>query len=100
MHLLGKAGLINLLPEKSDGIKHLEKVDKVYLQNPNIAYLLSTTSPDKGSVRENIFLAWLRVDHTITASPVSDFEVEGYTFEIGGKNKSRRQLSKIDHEKA
>ena len=100
MHLLEKAGLISLLPEKSNSIKILEKVDKVYLQNPNIAYLLSTTKPDKGSVRENIFLAWLRVDHTITASSVSDFEVEGYTFEIGGKNKGRSQLANIDQEKA
>lgn len=100
MHLLEKAGLINLLPEKSDGIKLLEKVDKVYLQNPNIAYLLSTSTPEKGSIRESIFLSWLGVRHYITASPISDFEVEGYTFEIGGKNKSRRQLSNIDPEKA
>lgn len=100
MHLLEKAGLISLLPEKSDGIKLLEKVDKVYLQNPNIAYTLSTTSPEKGSVRESIFLAWLKESHSVTSSSTADFESEGYTFEIGGKNKGRRQLANADPEKA
>ena len=100
MHLLEKAGLISLLPEKSDGIKLLEKVDKVYLNNPNIAYALSTVAPEKGSIRESIFYAWMRVKHYVTASPVSDFEAEGYTFEIGGKNKSRRQIANLDPTKA
>lgn len=100
MHLLEKAGLISLLPEKSEGIKILEKIDKVYIQNPNIAHLLSNTAPDKGSVRESIFLAWMNVGHHVTASPVSDFESEGYTFEIGGKSKSRKQLAHIDPAKA
>ncbi len=100
MHLLEKAGLISLLPEKSGGIKLLEKVDKVYLQNPNIAYALSTSTPDKGSIRESIFYAWMRVKHYVTASPVTDFEADGYTFEIGGKNKTRRQVSTIDPAKA
>lgn len=100
LHLLEKAGLISLLPEKSDGIKLLEKIDKVYLHNPNIAYALSTSIPDKGSIRECIFYAWMRVGHNITSSPVSDFESEGYTFEIGGKNKSRRQIADLDPAKA
>lgn len=100
MHLLEKAGLISLLPEKSDGIKLLEKVEKVYLQNPNIAHVLSSSTPEKGSVRESIFLAWMGVDHSVTASPVADFEVEGYTFEVGGRNKTRRQVSSVDPDKA
>lgn len=100
MHLLEKAGLISLLPTKGDGIKLLEKIDKVYLQNPNIAYSLSATSPDKGSVRKSIFYAWMKVGHKVTSSNVSDFEVDGYTFEIGGKNKSSRQLASLDPTKA
>ena len=100
MHLLEKAGLISLLPEKSDGIKLLEKVDKVYLHNPNIAYVLSSSAPDKGSIRESIFYAWIRAKHYVTASSVADFEAEGYTFEIGGKNKSRRQIANLDPSKA
>ena len=100
IHLLEKAGLVSLLAEKARGLKQLEKIEKVYLQNPNIAYALSSSTPDKGSVRESIFFAWMRVLHQITASPVSDFESEGFTFEIGGRNKGRRQLRDIAPENA
>jgi hypothetical protein len=100
MHLLEKAGLLSLLSEKVKGLKQLEKIEKVYLQNPNIAYALSSNTPDKGSLRECIFFAWMRVEHQITASPVSDFESEGLTFEIGGRNKGRRQLREIATENA
>ena len=33
-------------------------------------------------------------------SIAADFEAEGYTFEIGGKNKSRRQIANLDPSKA
>ena len=95
MHLLEKAGLISLLPEKANGLKQLEKIEKVYLQNPNIAYALFASTPDKGSLRESIFFAWMQVEHQITSSPVSDFESEGCTFEVGGRNKGRRQLNAV-----
>lgn len=95
MHLLEKAGLISLLPERSNGMKLLEKVDKVYLQNPNIAYALSASTPDTGTQRESIFYAWTSVRHRVTASPVSDFEIDGLTFEVGGKNKGQKQLQGV-----
>ena len=70
----------------------VKKVEKLYLQNPNLAYALSATPPDVGSVRETLFLAWLKPFLSVTSSPISDFEVEGRTFAVGGKNKGRRQL--------
>ena len=100
MHLLEKARLISLLPEKSNGIKLLEKIEKVYLQNPNIAYALSDTTPNLGNIRESIFFAWTSVDHHVTASPVSDFEIDGITFEIGGRSKGRQQLADLNPENA
>lgn len=100
MHLLEKARLISLLPEKSNGIKLLEKIEKVYLQNPNIAYALSDTTPNLGNIRESIFLAWTSVDHHVTASPVSDFEIDGITFEIGGRSKGWQQLADLNPENA
>lgn len=89
---LEKAGLINLLHEKAKGLKLLEKVEKLYLNNPNMAYALSPETPDIGNIRETIFFAWLRQSYFITSSPISDFEVEGITFEIGGKNKGKKQI--------
>lgn len=93
---LEKAGLINLLREKAQGLKLLEKVEKIYLNNTNVAYALSETPPDVGNIRETAFFAWMRVGHFVTASPYSDFEVDGYTFEVGGKNKGRRQLRSVE----
>lgn len=92
---LEKAGLINLLREKVSGIKILEKVEKVYLNNPNIAYALSETTPDIGNIRETIFFALMRVKHMVSSSKVSDFEIDNYTFEIGGKNKKHKQIKGI-----
>ena len=92
---LEKAGLITLLREKASGIKILEKVEKVYLNNPNIAYALSETTPDIGNIRETIFFSLMRVKHMVSSSKVSDFEIDNYTFEIGGKNKKHKQIKGI-----
>ncbi len=92
IEFLEKAGLVQSLRNKATGMKLLKKVEKIYLQNPNLAYALGATPPDVGSVRETLFLAWLKPFLSVTSSPISDFEVEGRTFEIGGKNKGRQQL--------
>ncbi len=89
---LEKAGLINLLREKASGLKLLEKVEKVYLNNTNMAFAISETEPDIGNLRETAFFSWMRVGHFVTSSPVSDFEIDGRTFEVGGKNKTARQI--------
>ena len=73
-------------------MKLLEKVEKVYLNNTNMAYVLSDDTSDIGNIRETAFFAWLRVDHFITSSPVSNFEIDGRTFEVGGKLKTQRQI--------
>ena len=92
INYLEKAGLILALRENTTGLKLLEKVEKIYLQNPNLAYAHSETTPDVGNMRENIFLAWMQVTHRVTSSKASDFEIDGYTFEVGGKNKGQQQL--------
>ena len=100
MQYLEKAGLIGVLREKVQGIKLLEKIEKIYLNNPNEAYVLSDETPNIGTLRETIFFAWLRVEHLVSSSPVSDFEVDGLTFEIGGKNKGKKQLATLPSDKA
>ena len=100
MQYLEKAGLIGVLREKVQGIKLLEKIEKIYLNNPNEAYILSDETPNIGTLRETIFFAWLRVEHLVSSSLVSDFEVDGLTFEIGGKNKGKKQLATLPSDKA
>lgn len=95
MNYLEKAGIINVLRTKAYGIKVLEKIEKIYLSSPNAAYVLSETTPNIGNIRESIFLAWMQVAHFITASKVSDFDVDNYTFEVGGKQKGDQQIESI-----
>ena len=94
---LDKADLINILRDDVDGYKLLGKVNKIYLNNPNLAYALSDEEPNIGNIRETIFLAWLRVTHKVTASSVSDFKVGKYTFEVGGKKKGQHQIKDVEH---
>ena len=70
------------------------------MSNPNEAYALSETVPDIGTIRETIFLAWMHVGHFLSSSPVSDFEVDGMTFEVGGRNKSKKQLATLPVDKS
>lgn len=92
---LEKAELINVLRDETNGIKLLGKVNKIYLNNPNLSYALSDDIPNVGNIRETIFLTWLKVGHKITASSVSDFKVGDYTFEVGGKNKVQAQVKDV-----
>ena len=94
---LDKADLINVLRDDVEGYKLLGKVNKIYLNNPNLAYVLSDDEPNIGNIRETIFLVWLRATHKVTASSVSDFKVGKYTFEVGGKKKGQHQIKDVEH---
>lgn len=93
---LEKAGILNLLREKAQGMKLLEKVEKVYLNNTNMAYALADATPDVGNLRETVFFSWMRVGHWVTSSAIADFEIDGRTFEVGGRNKSQRQIQQAE----
>ena len=91
--LMARAGLIATLQEPTSGIRKLGKVDKLYLDNTNLAYALSTSVPETGNLRETFFLNQMRVNHIVTNSPLSDFLISGKTFEIGGKKKGKKQIA-------
>ena len=38
----------------------------------------------------------MRVNHTVYNSPISDFLIDGKTFEIGGKKKGQKQITKAE----
>lgn len=93
---LDKADLINVLRDDTQGYKLLGKVNRIYLNNPNLAYVLADDEPDMGNVRETMFFSWMRVTHKVTASSVADFKVGKYTFEVGGKNKKQKQIQGVE----
>lgn len=75
------------------GITRLQKPDKLFLENPNLMYALAGNVADIGNVRETFFANQLRFHHQVNLSAQSDFLVDGkYTFEIGGKDKGKRQI--------
>ncbi len=90
---LETSGLFNALrdPGYSDTI--LGKIEKLYLGNSNIAYSLSEDGIiNGGNMRETNFLAWTRQVCKPTSSKISDFEINGITFEVGGKHKKGQQI--------
>ncbi len=89
---LEKSGLFNALREKSTGDGLLQKIEKLYLNNANIIYALGAENADEGTIRETMFLAWMKERYSVYSSKISDFEIDGITFEVGGKNKKGRQL--------
>ncbi len=91
--LMEHAGLIALLHEATQGIRGLGKVEKVYLDNTNLSFALSTQTPDIGNLRETFFFNQMRVRHTVFNSPISDFLIDGKTFEIGGRKKGQKQIA-------
>lgn len=93
---LEKAGIIGQLRSDASGIKLLGKVEKVYLNNTNLAYALSRTTPDIGNIRETFFFSIMKITKDVIISSISDFNIDGYTFEVGGKNKKKKQIAGLD----
>ena len=68
-------------------------VEKVYLDNTSLAYLLGRESTDTGNIRETFFYNQMRVTKDVISSRISDFEIDGMTFEVGGRRKGKKQLA-------
>ncbi len=93
--LMEQAGMIAQLRDAAGGIRSLGKVEKLYLDNTNLIYALSPQRADIGNVRETFFMNQTRVVGDVMCSPVSDFLLNGMTFEIGGRKKGRKQISQV-----
>ena len=94
---LEKSGLFNALREPGHSDNLLSKIEKLYLGNSNIAYSLSEDGlVDDGNMRETNFLAWMKQVYTVTSSKISDFQIDGITFEVGGKNKKGAQIKEAE----
>lgn len=87
-----EAGLIAQLRDSTGGIRGLGKVNKIYLDNPNLIYCLGGEKADIGNIRETFFFNQMRVNHDVITSPASDFQIDEYTFEIGGRKKGNKQI--------
>ena len=93
---LEDAKLINQLYKKSRGLSVLEKPEKILMENTNLIELFKGENVNTGSRRETFVLNQLLHSHKVDFSEESDFFVDSkYTFEVGGKNKKRKQIQEI-----
>jgi len=92
---LHRAELLRHITYEAKRFKNIQKPDKLYLSNTNLCDALCIES-DIGSKREIFFANQLSHAHSIYYVERGDFLVnEKYTVEIGGKNKSFKQIQDI-----
>ena len=93
---LEDAKLINQLYKKSRGLSVLEKPERILMENTNLIELFNGENANTASRRETFVLNQLLHSHKVDFSEESDFFVDSkYTFEVGGKNKKRKQIQAI-----
>ena len=94
---LQDVGLTMHLFSESTGITRLQKPEKIYLENTNLMYALNPKQVNLGSIRETFWMNQLSQLHNVTLPQNGDFLIDNlYTFEIGGKNKSSKQIQGIN----
>jgi predicted AAA+ superfamily ATPase len=97
LSLLHKARLINMLHTEQKGTASLQKPEKLFLENSNLAFALSPR-PDVGNIRETFLLNQLINSGLSVTAPISgDFQAGNRIIEVGGKNKSSGQVKHIDN---
>jgi predicted AAA+ superfamily ATPase len=93
--ILQAAGLIRILGAKSSGISIISKPEKLYLDNTNLFSILCD-SLKIGTLRETFFASSVSYEHNINYPKSGDFILdEKYTFEIGGRDKSFKQIKDV-----
>lgn len=94
--ILERAGLINELYKGCTGIGVLTKPEKLYLNNSNLMYVKENMNI--GNVRETFFVNQFKGIHQINLAKSADFLIDNtYTFEIGDKSKSKKQIANTEN---
>lgn len=91
LYYLEMAGMIGQLRDDTGGIRGLGKVEKIYIDNPNLMHALAG-NPNTGNIRETFFYNQMRVHNGVVSSKITDFRIGDRIFEVGGRNKGARQL--------
>jgi len=95
LELLQKAKIIRLIKSANKKDAILTKPEKIYLNNTNLHFCYCETQ-EIGTLRE-VFFASMLEDYEIYVPDKGDFIVNGYTFEIGGKNKTKKQIKELEN---
>lgn len=97
--ILSESGLIHLLHPQSSGNQMLRKVEKIYLNNTTLQYALNdqlASAVEMGTIRELFFIqSLMNSGIPVYYNKHGDFEIDSTIIEIGGKNKTRAQISQV-----
>ena len=101
LYYLHEAQITSSAWKQTKGISLLQKPAKIYMENTNLMYTLAPKTPDKGTLRETFFFNQLKYRHQIALADQTDFFIDNnYSFEIGGKNKNRKQIVNLKNTNA
>ncbi|MEI6049544.1 MAG: AAA family ATPase [Bacteroidota bacterium] len=96
IYQLRDARLLNTLSSEGKGVSTLQKPDKIFLENSNLAFALKG-KPDIGNIRETFVLnQLLNAGLNVSFPDEGDFFTDGLTIEVGGKGKNRNQVKHLD----
>ncbi len=94
IRMLNRVGLIHELYKDTKGIGLLTKPEKIFLNNTNLMYAIAKDNTQIGNLRETFFVNQLTCLHEVNLAEKADFIVDRkYTFEVGGKRKTKKQIS-------
>jgi len=97
IYQLKEARLLNMLSTEGKGVSTLQKPDKIFLENTNLAFALKE-KPDIGNIRETFVLnQLLNAGLTVSYPSEGDFSINGLTIEVGGKSKKTSQVKHLDN---
>lgn len=98
LYYLAEARLLSTIYKENSGISLLQKPDKIYLDNTNIAYVLASDNTDIGNLRETFIINQLKYKHKVNYIDQGDILVDKkYTLEIDGKKKTNKQIQGIEN---
>jgi uncharacterized protein len=97
IYQLNDARLLNTISLYGKGVSTLQKPDKIFLENTNLAFALKE-NPDIGNIRETFVLNQLiNAGLKVNTPNNCDFLIDGLTIEVGGKNKNTSQVKYLDN---
>lgn len=93
---LSETGLINLIYPSEGGNQGLRRPEKIFLSNTNLQYAIEGIINNKvevDTIRELFFVqATINSGKQVFHSKIGDYLVDGFTFEIGEKSKTYKQI--------
>jgi len=97
IYQLKDARLLNTISSEGKGVSILQKPDKIFLENSNLAFALKE-KPEIGNVRETFVLnQLLNAGLKVNSPDEGDFITNGLTIEVGGKGKNSNQVKHLDN---